>query len=800
MEKATNLETALKHKDTITELRLTDDLEYFPIEILSLKNLEKLDVSCSEITKIPKEIGSLSTLKILDLSYNEELTDFPIELGKLQNLEVLELDNCNLTKIPDFVFKLKKLKVLQCSYNEIIEIPKEIGDLQNLEKLRMSKNALIKIPSELFNIKSLKSIRLWENNIESIPNSIGNLSTLEELIIRENKLTEIPTSIHFCENLKNLNLEENLIDQIPNEIGQCVNLENIRLGKNQLKNIPNSIGNLSKLETLDLSNNRITEINECIQSLKLLEVFLVNNNQLQKLPETIGNLSNLSNLDFSYNQLKDLPDIFTNLSQLNKLNLQYNQLVRLPESMKSLTNLWNANIEGNKFVEGGIIPVLYWNAGHNIQMRDTELFHILHRYEYRDFFKAIKKAESSHEYRGSFYQLLKKKYTNTLIPIRHLIEAVNIKFKHLQNHALDYIKEFYSPKLRENPLQEGSEIVILGKVSFNKNEVKKRLKDHGLTTALKIKKTTTHVVLGKEIAKFEGIEQEGLTFLTDISLNDFLEKKEDTYLKGADDSLKSDVKEMLLSKSEDTIALALEMLKQGGVDQDYITALFLIFKNPALNKKSRNIAKNFLQIHASESLKAQLSSRSVIFKDGINEDTLSWNIKSYFKNEEENYIDTKLVGQYISEWTGNGYRYWFSQLTENETLEIINQQIRDNPKFVLRRSYFFDTKILLQCTSARNVSFGESYLNNVPEELRNFKELRSLNLSESRIKELPNWFSELTNLETLYISENNIKEFPEVLTNMPNLKTIGTYKCPFMNDRENIPNCFIASYYNLTRK
>lgn len=327
------------------------------------------------------------------------------------------------------------------------------------------------------------------------------------------------------------------------------------------------------------------------------------------------------------------------------------------------------------------------------------------------------------------------------------------------------------------------------------------MKEKGVAPLIKIKNSTTHVLLGKDITKYEGIEREDLIFLTDIELNHFLEQEEDTYLKEkTNESLKEDVKEMLLSKNEDTITLALEMLKQGGVDKDCLTALFLIFKNSSLKSKTKTTAKNFLEIHASKTLKAQLNSRAAIFFKGlIKENTLSKNIDNYLQKEKN--IDKKVVGQYISEWTGNGYFYWFKQLTKEERDITVNQLIKDNSKFILKSDYFYNRKTMLQYTTAVNVEISESSLSKIPEELLQFKQLKKLDLSNNYIEKLPNWFSELSSLQTLSIAKNEIINFPKILFDMPNLKTIRTWGLYFEEEEEKeILNYFHSSFYELTRK
>ena len=62
------------------------------------------------MTSVPKELGKLTALTGLDLSYNE-LTSVPAALGGLTALETLSLDDNKLTGVPK---EFGRLKVGRC--------------------------------------------------------------------------------------------------------------------------------------------------------------------------------------------------------------------------------------------------------------------------------------------------------------------------------------------------------------------------------------------------------------------------------------------------------------------------------------------------------------------------------------------------------------------------------------------------------------------------------------------------------------------------------------------------------------
>ena len=134
---------------------------------------------------IPREVGNLSKLELLDLSGNmlgkpiSDLKEFwnwirllsrqtnrlkaeerlPLELGNLSNLKILDLSHNSLEWwIPPTLGKLTSLQRLDLSYNNLKgPIPEELGNLDSLKELNLSYNLLDQgIPSELGNLINLE--------------------------------------------------------------------------------------------------------------------------------------------------------------------------------------------------------------------------------------------------------------------------------------------------------------------------------------------------------------------------------------------------------------------------------------------------------------------------------------------------------------------------------------------------------------------------------------------------------------------------------------------------------------------
>ena len=134
---------------------------------------------------IPPELGDLSMLEELHLSYNSLSGSIPNQLGNLANLTQLYLSYNNLSgRIPKRFGNLRNLTHLDLSHNQLRgRIPRQLGRLSNLEQLLLNTNNLKGgIPKQLGNLESLTQLWLKENNLKGgIPSELGNLDGLTVL-------------------------------------------------------------------------------------------------------------------------------------------------------------------------------------------------------------------------------------------------------------------------------------------------------------------------------------------------------------------------------------------------------------------------------------------------------------------------------------------------------------------------------------------------------------------------------------------------------------------------------------------
>ncbi|KVI11361.1 Leucine-rich repeat-containing N-terminal, type 2 [Cynara cardunculus var. scolymus] len=185
---------------------------------------------------LPGDIGQLSELQILDLSYNKGLVgSLTTAIGNLK--------------------KLTNLILVDCGFSGLL--PTTLGDLENLVYMSLNSNGFTgPIPPSIGNIRNLYWLDLADNMLTgSIPVSSGRTTA-------GNRLEgDIPARL-FSSNMSLIHLlfENNqLTGPIPPTLGLVKSLEVVRLDGNLLTgNVPPNINNLTGVFEMFLSNNQLT--------------------------------------------------------------------------------------------------------------------------------------------------------------------------------------------------------------------------------------------------------------------------------------------------------------------------------------------------------------------------------------------------------------------------------------------------------------------------------------------------------------------------------------------------------------
>nr|GEU32879.1 receptor kinase-like protein Xa21 [Tanacetum cinerariifolium] len=202
----------------------------------------------------------------------------PSELGSLQSLRLLHLSYNNFTgKIPDFIGNLSFFNALSLEGNRLEGIiSPNLGNCTGLVSLDLSENNLTgPIPVELFQLSSLSiGLSHAQNNlVGTLSQEIGKLKSLTTLDLSQN----------------------DLVRAILGSIGSCTSLEYLHMNANSFHGmIPPMMGDLRGIRMLDLSSNNFTgDIPKFLEQLNLSSLNLSFNNFDGEVP-MIGIFKNAS--------------------------------------------------------------------------------------------------------------------------------------------------------------------------------------------------------------------------------------------------------------------------------------------------------------------------------------------------------------------------------------------------------------------------------------------------------------------------------------------------------------------------
>ncbi|MCW5953809.1 MAG: hypothetical protein KIT69_16265, partial [Propionibacteriaceae bacterium] len=318
-----------------------------PSKIGDLISLQELNLQNNMLNgHIPSNIGNsamwTTSIKVIDLRNNQITGVLPKSIGQSSSsssspIEQLYLSNNMLYgSIPDDIGTLLSLKVLDIQANNLNgTIPESIGNCTSLEILNLEGNNLIgSIPISIGN----------DDNNNNNNNNSSNNKPLKYLNLANNQLSGyIPNSIGFLNSLEYLNISYNNIEGfIPFSMANLVSINYLDMSNNNLTgNIPAIVQlNLGPLlKELNLANNKLSgEIFDelCIAPATIVKLILSYNNFNGSLPSC--SISTLKILHLNDNEFDSggIPSTFGQLNSLESLKIHNNKLVgTIPSSMNN---------------------------------------------------------------------------------------------------------------------------------------------------------------------------------------------------------------------------------------------------------------------------------------------------------------------------------------------------------------------------------------------------------------------------------------------------------------------------------
>ncbi|KAF3611825.1 hypothetical protein DY000_02051556 [Brassica cretica] len=316
-----NETTQLQSSQSQTLLRL-QQLLYYPKVLTSWNNFtdfcnsepnSSLTVVCYEDSITQLHITGDRRGHMLPKSFS--IDSFVTTLAKLPDVKVLTLVSLGLWgRLPDKINRLSSLEILNVSYNFLFgPVPHELSSLASLQTLILDENMFSGlVPDWIGSLPSLAVLSLRKNAFNgSLPSSLSTLSGLRVLSLANNRFSGALPDLSRLTNLQVLDLESNSFGPMFPRLSH--KLVTLILSKNMFRSAVSSqeVTSLYQLQHFDLSfNTFVGPFPTSLMSLPAITYLNISHNKLTgRLSTNLSCNSQLMSVDLSSNLLTgSLPD------------------------------------------------------------------------------------------------------------------------------------------------------------------------------------------------------------------------------------------------------------------------------------------------------------------------------------------------------------------------------------------------------------------------------------------------------------------------------------------------------------
>lgn len=435
----------------------------------------------------------------------------------------------------------------------------------------------------------------------------------------------------------------------------------------------------------------------------------------------------------------------------------------------------------------------------------------------------IKQAEKERYFR----MITKLKQLKDLpnLPVDDLLALMTVSQIYLRAVLQEQIQKISSKEKNINSLNTDSLLFIAGTPGRKKTEIKEKLEILKIPLATKFSEQVTHVVIGKNPRDYEELQGGNFKIISESDLYERFKSEAPGFIEAAVKDGKQDVANNLLSllesKDSANIMVGMEMLKNGGVPDELIDTVLVIYKS-CPDTKVRGIAKKLLDQNAPKEylpiiadaqrftslggdVKAQeinkkleklarTTSRAAAAKLSLlfhkrYKKGLRYILYHFHKpcSERTAALKALMEGTHLNYRDGLGFKDWRGK--DPETVIFYN----------MRTAAKFPADIAEHVPLIESADFHNCKFTSLPTNFGDLKDLKEIDLSFNFLGSIPKSVQKMKQLTHLNLQMNNFKTFPSTLKGMTQLRVLDFRFNRLKNDpnpleipeeiKAGLPNC-----------